>query len=170
MRTSEAKPHFILSEVAGTGCGFAVKWKINPHMRPGETSLSRAMGQHSRFVKLLEECGASSSAVPYVSRAHDSVFMKDNAILMNTSAGPRALLAKQPSRERCIEPLARSAHLRELGFTIHGQSDEFLEGGDVVVAPRKDFALLGFGFRSKKSGSRRIERVFGYFGLCSRIG
>lgn len=130
-------------------------------MKPGSTKRALALTQHSKFIEAIEKCGGEAFTVPYVYRAYDSVFMKDNAILVDSHLGRRAFLARPATPERAMEPIARAEHLRELGFEIAGQSEAMLEGGDVVLSPLGNHAFLGYGFRSSRQAEGEVARFLG---------
>lgn len=162
MRDTSYKSQFIVSRVQTepkdlASSGFAVHWKINPHMQPGKTSLAKATRQHSDFVQALEDCGGQAHAVSFLPKAYDSVFMKDNAVLVHDGDRRRAFLARPKTAERSLEPLARAGQLKSFGFEITGPCRNHFEGGDLVVSPNGHFACFGHGFRSSAQALPEIE-------------
>ncbi len=130
-------------------CGYRVAWSINPHMRVGTGDASRATVQLEAFADVLVSLGANVHRVPYVHGAHDSVFVKDVAVVVQRADGTRgALLGRFRHRERARESFARRNHLRALGIEDVRMARAPLEGGDVVVSPDATKAVLGTGFRS----------------------
>lgn len=96
--------------------------------------------------------------VPFVHGAFDSVFIKDNAVLVARDGTLRALLAHPCHTERRAEQGARRAVLEETGFRITPEPVAPLEGGDVVLRPRSAGAFLGYGMRSSKHAAAPLER------------
>ncbi|CAN5710412.1 hypothetical protein BH11MYX4_BH11MYX4_55840 [soil metagenome] len=93
----------------GTACSFQVAWTINPHMRLGSVHARRAVGQHATLVRSLETLGAVVDRVPFVHGAFDSVFSKDNALLVERDNGAvEALVALPRHVERRVEQRARA--------------------------------------------------------------
>jgi N-dimethylarginine dimethylaminohydrolase len=130
------------------GCAFQIAWQINPHMRVGSVEPARAAGQHRSLTQLLHTLGARVETVPFVHGAYDSVFVKDNALLVRRARQSHALLAQPRFAERRLEQGARRRALRGRGFRVHTHADAPFEGGDLVVLPQGQGALLGTGFRS----------------------
>ncbi len=138
-------------------CGYRVAWSINPHMTVGNGDVERATHQLEAFHDTLVGLGANVHRVPYVHGAHDSVFVKDVALVVERDDGARAaMLGRFRHRERAIESEARRAHLRALGVRDIRTSPVPLEGGDVVVAPGARRAVLGTGFRSAPEAARPL--------------
>jgi N-dimethylarginine dimethylaminohydrolase len=144
---------------AGDACAFQIKWAINPHMRIGAVRSGHAVRQHGTFVRALEAAGAVTLPLPFVHGAYDSVFSKDNAVLVEHDDGViEALLARPRHAERRIEQKARAAALSGLGVRVSAASSEPLEGGDIVMLPGARGAFLGHGFRSSRRASADLER------------
>ncbi len=144
-----------------SGCTYRVAWAINPHMRIDGADPLRAVGQHCAFVQLLQKLGATVDRVPFVHGAFDSVFVKDNALLLRAGGRDHALLARLLHRERRAEPWERSSALMRRGFQMHGAPDKTFEGGDIVMLPGQKGAFLGTGFRSSREVAPEIERFLG---------
>jgi N-dimethylarginine dimethylaminohydrolase len=130
------------------GCAFQVAWEINPHMRVGSVEPVRAAGQHRTLTHLLHTLGAKVETVPFVHGAYDSVFVKDNALLVRRHGQSHALLALPRFAERRMEQGARQRALGGRGFRVQDDARAPFEGGDLVVLPHGRGALLGTGFRS----------------------
>jgi N-dimethylarginine dimethylaminohydrolase len=147
---------------ADAKCTFRVAWVINPHMQIGSVHGSRAVLQHDAFLRTLDRAGARLETIPFVHGAFDSVFTKDNAVLVEREDGAtEALLARPRHAERQIEQRARGAALSALGVNVIAASDEPLEGGDIVMLPAAAGAFLGHGFRSTAPAARKLERFLG---------
>lgn len=139
-------------------CSFQVAWSINPHMRIGAVRTRHALRQHRDFVRTLVAAGATVELVPFVHGAFDSVFAKDNAVLVERDARSEALLAQPRYAERMREQRARALALESLGVRVRAESSAPLEGGDVVVLPGATAALLGYGYRSSKAAAGELEQ------------
>ncbi len=129
-------------------CAFQVAWQINPHMRLGEVLVSEAISQHEIFSEALIYAGAEILQLPFVHNSFDSVFVKDNALLVWRQGRPQALLAKLKHHQRQDEQIPRRDELRRLGFGVQDTCPFIFEGGDVVVYDNENLAFMGFGFRT----------------------
>ena len=172
-RIELCRPRFLVSAVrcapscdgahagaARRDCAFRVAWTINPHMVVGSADPERATEQHLRFVRLLERLGAQVTTLPFVHGAFDSVFAKDNAVVVGDADGVRALLGRARRDERRAERHGRARALASLGVAIDPGGAEPLEGGDVQLLADGS-ALLGHGFRSSSSAAVPLSRFLG---------
>lgn len=139
-------------------CRYQVAWTINPHMRVGAVDCARARKQHDRLVSILSKL-CRVEVLPFVHGALDSVFVKDNAVLIHDGS-PRALLAHPRYGERRSEQVERAIALAHRGFEIHLAPEVPFEGGDVVALPCGR-ALLGTGPRTDPSARRQLARFLG---------
>ena len=147
---------------SGEACAFQVAWAINPHMRVGAADPQRAVAQHAGLIRALGGAGASVVTVPFVHGAFDSVFMKDNAVIVQrASGGIDALLALPKHEERGQEQRARARAMRGLGIGVAATPAAPLEGGDIVVLPGALAAFLGHGFRSSRRAASSLESFLG---------
>jgi N-dimethylarginine dimethylaminohydrolase len=154
-------PRFIASRVhegeapdEGSG-GFQVAWSINPHMVPGSTCVRTAAEQHDALVSALRSAGAEVDHVPFVPECFDSVFVKDNALLLGRDHGsPDALLSRPRHRERAREQPARRRELEARGFAVT-ECPLTLEGGD--LARLEGSFVLGHGFRSERAAAALVS-------------
>ncbi len=106
----------------------------------------------------LERAGAVVDCVPFVHGAFDSVFSKDNAVIMERRDGRvEALLARPRHVERRVEQEARAASFGALGVAVVATAAESLEGGDIVLQPFGGGAFVGFGFRSARGAAYDLE-------------
>lgn len=154
--------HYLLSNVRGNSegekpSGFRVEWKINPHMQPGSTSLEDAEAEHQCLSRVLQEEGASISKLPFLPGDYDSVFIKDDAIVVSRHGRTEALLCRPRYEQRRQEPVRRAREFERLGIHVVGQSKNFLEGGDAVINPARKAAYLGYGFRSSRAAAKELE-------------
>jgi len=130
-------------------------------MKVGSTNFSVARFQHRRFRRALELAGARVIELPFVSGSFDSVFVKDNAIVLDVGDGAlEAFLCNPKCPERRTEQLARSRELERNGIFVADVSDDSLEGGDVVMVPGQA-AFLGHGFRSSPKAAFALEEFLG---------
>ncbi len=160
-------PRFFVSDVTcepirghgrHLGCGYRVCWSINPHMKLGAGDPCCAKAQHDLFIRALESSGGRVHRLPFIHGAYDSVFAKDNAVLVHRGGGDHALLASPRHPERRVEQRARAAALEAYGVEVIGPAPVALEGGDVVLLPGGRGALLGHGFRSSPLATSALER------------
>jgi N-dimethylarginine dimethylaminohydrolase len=144
-----------------SACVFKVEWQINPHMKIGAVDPCHAARQHGALARLLGGLGAVVDGVPFIHGAYDSVFIKDNAVLIRRDGLGQALLARPRHRERRMEQHKRHQCLLERGFIVHAPEDASFEGGDVVVLPGNRGVLLGTGFRSFPCAAQPLARFTG---------
>lgn len=164
----ESSRRFVVSKVRcgscdrpGGDCEFRVAWAINPHMEIGSVRAEWAEGQHRSFVRTLERVGAQVEALPFVHGAFDSVFAKDNAVLVERGGSFAALLGQPRYAERGAEQAARAAALAALGAQVT-TARHALEGGDVVMLPGARGAFVGHGFRSSAHAASDLEALLGH--------
>jgi N-dimethylarginine dimethylaminohydrolase len=128
-------------------------------MRIGAVQPRHAVRQHGCLVRALRSVGAIVDDLPFVHGAFDSVFAKDNAVLVERSRGVvEALLARPRHEERRVEQRARAVALGSHGARVIATTADSLEGGDVVVLPRARGAFLGHGFRSSLRAAEDLAR------------
>lgn len=124
-------------------------------MKIGAARTDAALEEHARFVRTLEAEGATVTALPFVHGAFDSVFSKDNAMLLERRDGTvEALLARPRFAERRAEQAPRAHELRRAGIDVCGTAA--FEGGDLVMLPGARGCFLGHGFRSERAAAREI--------------
>ena len=128
-------------------------------MRVGAVDSKGAIRQHDVLVRTLRSLGAIVHDVPFVHGAFDSVFSKDNAVIVERAHGSiEAFLARPRHPERRVEQRARAQALASLGVRVTGHTKRHLEGGDVVMLPGGRGAFLGHGFRSHARAADELER------------
>jgi len=156
------------NHVHNAACAYRVVSTINPHMKVGAVDLRRARAQHRDFIAALRFCGARVEQVPFVHGCPDSVFMKDNALVVAGDSGRRALLARPRHAERIPEQEPRRHHLQH-DHHIHVQTTAtgMFEGGDVVVADR--VAFLGIGERTSVAAAAGIARFLRREVVCLEL-
>lgn len=141
-------------------CGFRVEWSINPHMKAidgDQVDLDKAERQHDLLRSALMELGADVTTLPFVHGAFDSVFIKDNAVIVEEHGAFRALLAQPRFAQREREQHAREHALEAMGIEIIDEATAPLEGGDVALLPEGRGALLGWGPRSSIESVETVE-------------
>ena len=167
---SEYSRRFVVSKVRcgsscdrpSSDCDFRIAWAINPHMQIGSVRTEWAEGQHRTFVRTLESAGARVEVVPFVHGAFDSVFSKDNAVLVERGGEFEALLGQPRFAERTAEQRARAGALGDLGALAITVAKNPLEGGDVVMLPGARGAFIGHGFRSTELAAKDLEDFLGF--------
>ncbi|HJZ84688.1 MAG TPA: arginine deiminase-related protein [Polyangia bacterium] len=135
------------------GCRYQVAWSINPHMVVGSVDFEVARAQHQALRQLLARAGAQVIELGFVHDAHDSVFTKDPALLLERRGGRCALLARPHFAERRQEQAARARDYEALGFEVAAGPGPTWEGGDVALLPDAGGLLLGFGQRTSRAAA-----------------
>lgn len=168
--------HFLVSQPRCDGrcdrnddaCSFRVAWSINPHMKIGAVRTEVALQEHAVFVRALEAEGATVTSLPFVHGAFDSVFSKDNAMLLERQDGTvEALLARPKYPERRVEQAARAHELRRAGIVVGGTAP--FEGGDLVMLPDAHGCFLGHGFRSDPAAAKDIAAFLDRDVVCIEL-
>lgn len=131
-------------------------------MKVGSVDSSKAIEQHRLFVSALRICGAEVVEVPFVHGVFDSVFAKDNAIIVNSENRTRALMTAPSTMQRKAEQNVRRRQLESLGVEILGEAEYALEGGDVLFAPNSEKIFFGYGQRSSYKAVGELRKHFGY--------
>ncbi len=106
----------------------------------------------------LRDLGAHVARVPFVHGVHDSVFMKDVAVVVRRGDRTFAVPARLRSARR-DEQRVRAQVLESLGIELHETPEEEFEGSDVVVGPDFGELFLGHGFRSSSGSTRALEAL-----------
>jgi phenylacetate-CoA ligase len=145
-----------------TDCRYQVAWSINPHMKVGSVEFREARRQHEGFKDTLVNAGAEVIELPFVHGAFDSVFSKDNALLVERETSKQALLARLRHPERQVEQTARAAFYEAHGFeVVRETAGPTWEGGDVVMLPTGAAMFLGTGLRSRSEAAPWLEHHTG---------
>jgi N-dimethylarginine dimethylaminohydrolase len=146
---------------AGDGCRYQVAYSINPHMVIGAVDFAIASQQHASLMGILAGSGVSIQELPFVHGAHDSVFVKDPALLLTCHGHKRALLARLHYPERQRETAERARVLADQGYDVVTGCESDWEGGDVIMLPSCEGMFLGYGLRSRREAARWLERHAG---------
>jgi N-dimethylarginine dimethylaminohydrolase len=139
-------------------CSFRVVWCADPDGRLDSVESARAARQHGAFVRQLRDQDAEIVRLPFVHGVHDSVFVKDVAVVVRR--GDRTLAL--PTRLRSTrdgEQRARAQVLESFGVELQAAPEEAMEGSDVVVGPDFGEVFLGHGLRSSPSSAGALEAL-----------
>ena len=139
-------------------CRYQVTYSINPHMVIGAVDFEIASQQHAELMALLVGSGVSIQHLPFVHGAHDSVFVKDPALLLTRRGYKRALLARLRYPERQRESAERASVLAQQGYEVVSGCESDWEGGDVIMLPSCEGMFLGYGMRSRREAATWLER------------
>lgn len=131
-------------------------------MKIGGVNTALALKQHLDFVSALSTAGARVIEVPFLHGEFDSVFAKDNAILLDRDGDLVAMLARPLNDERASEQSSRKNALISQGFEIERVAEEHLEGGDVVILPKERKVFFGYGQRSSINAFYDLEKFTGF--------
>ena len=154
---SRIRCHAECRALVSNDCAYRVAWKINPHMRVGASCFARAQDQHAALLEALRSAGASVVALPFVHGRFDSVFVKDNAVLIERAGERRALMTRPRHSERALEQERRAATFAANGFSVERARGAHFEGGDVVML--REGAILGVGPRSSPEAARELSQL-----------
>ena len=141
-------------------CSFRVAWCGDPDGHLDSVESARAARQHGRFVRQLRELDAEVMRLPFVHGVHDSVFVKDVAVVVRrgerTLALPAPLRSARDGKQRTR---AQAKVLESFGVELHPTPEETFEGRDVVVAPDFGEVFLGHGFGSSPGSADALEAL-----------
>lgn len=153
------KPRYLMSEVRCRPHATRDRLECEMHIDGLESAfdLDRAERQHDLLRCALQELGGEVNVVPFVHGAPDSVFVKDNAVVVEEHGNIRALLCQPRNATRDREQYAREHTLEALGIDVVDEAGAPLEGGDVVLLPQGRGALLGWGPRSSIDSLEVLE-------------
>jgi N-dimethylarginine dimethylaminohydrolase len=143
-------------------CRYQVAWSINPHMAVGAVDFMQATSEHAGLGAALEAAGAKLLRLPFIHGAYDSVFTKDQALLLSRPGRLQALLARFRHSERRRERIERARYYEGRGFDVVDRDrGPAWEGGDIVMLPSRRGLFLGHGFRSHYAAISWLERHAG---------
>lgn len=141
-------------------CFYQIAWEINPHMKIGSVNCSKAIEQHQNFIESIRLCGANILELPFLHGVFDSVFSKDNALVVSDGHRLTALLTNPATSCRAIEQDQRKVQLERFGIKVSSKTKNFLEGGDVIVGPKGKKVFFGYGQRSQFAAIAELRDFF----------
>ena len=121
----------------------------------------RSTEQHNDLASLMRRAGAHVIDVPLVPHGHDSVFIKDSAVLATKLGKSFAFGANPTYADRRAEQEHRFAAFRNLGIEVVDVAKERFEGGDFVKLPDNHSALMGYGLRSDRASASQLAQCLG---------
>jgi N-dimethylarginine dimethylaminohydrolase len=136
---------------------FAVTYKINPWMRPGEpTDAATAMRQWARLRQVYLDLGHDVRTIEPLPGLPDMVFAANGA----TVVGGRVLGARFRYPQRAGEADAYLRWFHDRGYPQVRTPRQVNEGeGDIMFTGR--VLLAGYGFRSDHGAGAELAEVFG---------
>ena len=144
---------------------FAVRYAINPWMRPGEpTEAATAMRQWARLRQTYLDLGHEVRTIEPVPGLPDMVFAANGA----TVVGGTVLGARFRYPQRAAEADAYLRWFRDCGYPRVRAPRQVNEGeGDIIFTERA--LLAGYGFRSDHAAGAELAEVFGLPVLSLRL-
>ena len=120
------------------------------HLERTPIDYARAVEQHDAYEAALRRVGCEVRRLPDADDLPDSVFVEDTAVVFDDLAviarpGAASRRAEVPSMIEALRPFRRLAFIQAPGT---------LDGGDVLVTPRKVF--VGISGRTNADGARQL--------------
>ncbi len=125
----------------------------------GAPDLARALGQHGRYERALEDCGLTVTVLPADEHYPDGTFVEDTAILT-----PLAAIVTRPgapSRQGETESIERTLD----GFfktVLRLNAPATVDGGDVCECD--GHFLIGVSARTNEAGAQALAGILGDLG------
>ena len=129
------------------------------HLEREPIDYPRAVEQHAAYEAVLERLGCRIERLPDAPELPDSVFVEDTAIVFDEIA----VIARPGAASRREEVEAMSAALRPYRRLAFIQAPATLDGGDVLVTPRRVF--VGITDRTNADGARQLATHVAPFGF-----
>jgi dimethylargininase len=120
--------------------------------------LAAARRQHDAYERTLSDLGCTIQRLPTSSAMPDSVFIEDTAVVFDELA----VIARPGAESRRIETEAVAAALAPHRRLERIESPGTLDGGDVLVLPRRVF--VGSSGRTNPAGIDQLGRIMTPFG------
>lgn len=120
-----------------------------------EIDLSRAKDQHLAYVEALRRAGCTVRRIDADHTAPDSVFVEDNALLIDH----QAVLARPVMASRNAELLPVAGALRSAGFPVAElATGAVLDGGDCLIC--EDRLVVGLSTRTNAQAAASLQALF----------
>jgi dimethylargininase len=135
--------------------------RSNPRAEP---SYERIAQEHASYVAALREAGLEVDSLPPLERYPDSMFVEDPAFVL--PEGAIQLRSGADARRGEGEEIA-SALRRHFETVFALEGDEYVDGGDVLIAPGEIF--IGLSQRTNRKGADALRAKLARLGRKARI-
>ena len=120
---------------------------------------ARAVEEHAAYEDCLRRLGCRVERLPALPDHPDSVFVEDTAVVFDDIA----IIARPGAASRRGEVATTEAALRQYRRLAYIQAPGTLDGGDVLVTPRRVF--VGITDRTNADGARQLATHIAPFGF-----
>ena len=129
-----------------------------------ELSYEKIVQEHAAYIAALRDAGVAVDVLPPLERFPDSMFVEDPAFVLRESAIQlrSGAEARRGEGEEIADALRR--HF-EVVFALEG--DEYVDGGDVLIAP--DEIFIGLSKRTNIKGAESLRAKLVQLGRKVRI-
>ena len=129
-----------------------------------EPSYETIAQEHAAYVAALRDAGLAVDVLPPLERYPDSMFVEDPAFVL--PEGAIRLRSGAEARRGEGEEIANELRRHfEIMFALEG--DEYVDGGDVLIAPDKIF--IGLSKRTNRKGAEALHAKLAQLGRKARI-
>jgi dimethylargininase len=129
-----------------------------------EPSFEKISKEHETYVAALRDAGLAVDVLPPLERYPDSMFVEDPAFVI--PEGAIQLRSGADARRGEGEEIA-SALRRHFHTVLALEGDEYVDGGDVLIAP--DGIFIGLSKRTNRKGAEALREMLAKLGRKSRI-
>jgi dimethylargininase len=129
-----------------------------------EPSYEKIAQEHAAYVAALRDAGLAVDVLPPLERYPDSMFVEDPAFVL--PEGAIRLRSGAEARRGEGEEIANALRRHfETVFALEG--DEYVDGGDVLIAP--DEIFIGLSKRTNRKGAEALHAKLAQLGRKARI-
>ncbi|MGB8718766.1 MAG: arginine deiminase-related protein [Desulfobacterales bacterium] len=130
----------------------------------GTPDYPRALCQHRRYVRALEDCGLTVTVLPADENFPDATFVEDTALLT-----PRCAVITRPgAASRRGESAAIQEAIGRFYATLERlESPGTLDGGDVMLV--RTHAYVGLSGRTNTEGARQLIAILNRYGMTGSM-
>jgi dimethylargininase len=129
-----------------------------------EPSFEKIAKEHAIYVAALRDAGLVVEVLPSLERYPDSMFVEDPAFVL--PEGAIQLRSGADARRGEGEEIA-SALQRHFDCVLALEGDEYVDGGDVLIAP--DEIFIGLSKRTNRKGAEAFRAKLAQLGRKARI-
>jgi dimethylargininase len=120
--------------------------------------------EHAAYITALQSAGLTVDVLPPLEPYPDSMFVEDPALVFRE--GAILLRPGAMSRRGEIDDM-RPALLRQFDIVLELESNELVDGGDILVTP--DAVVIGLSARTTPAGAEALSGKLASLGYAARI-
>lgn len=120
--------------------------------------------EHTAYTAALRNAGIAIDVLPPLEAYPDSMFVEDPALVFPEAA----ILLRPGAPSRLGETDGMRAALKRHFHTVFElESDEFVDGGDILVTP--DAVVIGMSARTSMAGAEALSGILANLGRAARV-